>query len=410
MDLVNADRSVLVRTRLIAHIEKIPPGDSFKASKKGEIFKLKKTLKKILIFLVLIAVCQMATMPGLTGIVGPVSSSAANHVQNMAAQMHIPHLESRFDYNLETPPYSINVHPHPSMLGKAYADLIKTLGWKSLAILFETEDSLVKLQEVLKLPQHFDDIKITLRQLDLTTDDYRPMLKELKKSGETRIVLDCEFDKVQEILRQADEIGLVNDYFAYLITNLDVERLELAPYKYNNVNITGFRIVDTSNPDVSDYVKSWSSNFGHGRGKSHPLYSANALIVDAVALYATAMNDLGNIETIATEQINCRQGAPWSGGETFLRYLQSVEFTGLTGEIVFDQNGQRTDFKLDLIEKSRDNMAKTGTWTPEMGVNYTRTVTEGDSIVFEQLQNKTLRVTTALVSYNLVLHFQMQIC
>ena len=214
----------------------------------------------------------MATMSGLTSIIGPGSSSAANHVQNMAAQMHIPHLETRFDYSTQTPPYSINVHPHPSVLGKAYADLISTLGWKSLAILFQTEDSLVKLQEVLKLPKHFDHIKITLRQLDLVTDDYRPLLKELKKSGETRIVLDCDFEKVQDILRQADEIGLVNDYYAYLITNLDVERLELAPYKYNNVNVTGYRIVDTSNPDVTGYVNSWTSSFGHGRGKSHPLY------------------------------------------------------------------------------------------------------------------------------------------
>lgn len=344
----------------------------------------------------------MATMPGLSGIVGPVSSSAANHVQNMASQMHIPHLETRFDYNTEMPAFSLNVHPHPSMMGRAYADLIKTLGWKSLAILFQNEASLVNLQEVLKLPKHFDDIKITLRQLDLVTDDYRPLLKELKKSGETRIVLDCDFEKVQEILRQADEIGLVNDYFAYLITSLDVERLELAPYKYNNVNITGFRIVDTSNPDVSEYVKSWSSTFGHGRGKAHPLYSSNALIVDAVALYATAMNDLGNVETIQTEQINCRQGAPWSGGETFLRYLKGVEFSGLTGEIVFDENGHRSNFKLDLIEKSRDNMAKTGTWTPEMGVNYTRTADEGDSIIVEQLQNKTLIVTTALVRSHLL--------
>ena len=46
--------------------------------------------------------------------------------------------------------------------------------------------------------------------------------------------------------------------------------------------------------------------------------------MDAVALYATAMNDLGNIETIQTEQVNCRQGAPWSGGETFLKYLKNV--------------------------------------------------------------------------------------
>ena len=75
------------------------------------------------------SVCDMAKMsPGLTAIVGPLSASAANHVQNMANQMHVPHIETRFDYAPETPPYSINIHPHPRVLGKSYADLIRALG------------------------------------------------------------------------------------------------------------------------------------------------------------------------------------------------------------------------------------------------------------------------------------------
>ena len=69
------------------------------------------------------------------------------------------------------------------------------------------------------LPKSFDDVSINLRQLDLDTDDYRPLLKEIKKAGETRIVLDCDFEKVGNILKQAEEIGLVSEYYAYLITN-----------------------------------------------------------------------------------------------------------------------------------------------------------------------------------------------
>ena len=54
---------------------------------------------------------------------------------------------------------------------------------------------------------------------------------------------------------------------------------------------------------------------------------------------------------------------------------------------------------MDLIEKSRDNMVKTGIWSPDTGVNYTTTAVERDAIVVEQLQNKTLRVTTAKVRH-----------
>ena len=58
------------------------------------------------------------SMPGLTAIVGPSSPSAASHVQGMANQMHVPHIETRFDYSDHSTPYSINVHPHPAVLGK----------------------------------------------------------------------------------------------------------------------------------------------------------------------------------------------------------------------------------------------------------------------------------------------------
>ncbi len=43
-------------------------------------------------------------------------------------------------------------------------------------------------------------------------------------------------------------------------------------------------------------------------------------------------------------------------------------------------------------------MVKTGIWMPDVGVNYTRTGEEHDAIMVEQLQNKTLRVTTTLVN------------
>ena len=70
----------------------------------------------------------------------------------------------------------------------------------------------------------------------------------------------------------------------------------------------------------------------------------------------------------------------------------------MTGAIYLDEKGHRTYFKLDLIEKSRDSMVKTGIWLPDIGVNYTTTSVERDAVVVEQLQNKTMRVTVATVS------------
>ena len=74
---------------------------------------------------------------------------------------------------------------------------------------------------------------------------------------------------------------------------------------------------------------------------------------------------------------------------------------GLTGKIKFDQHGLRTGFELDIIELKRDGLVKVGTWTEIGGVNFTRNFTETYSEIVESLQNKTLIVTTIMVSRSL---------
>lgn len=106
------------------------------------------------------------------------------------------------------------------MLSKAFADFILKVGWRSLVVLYENEEGLVRLQEVIKMPKTFAGMQVTLRQLDVESNDYRPLLKEIKKSEETRIVLDCDYDKIEMILQQANEIELLTDYHNYLITSL----------------------------------------------------------------------------------------------------------------------------------------------------------------------------------------------
>lgn len=71
---------------------------------------------------------------------------------------------------------------------------------------------------------------------------------------------------------------------------------------------------------------------------------------------------------------------------------------GLTGVIKFDHQGFRSDFTLDIIELTRDGLQKAGIWNSSEGVNYTRSYGENQKQIVEILQNKTLIVTTILVS------------
>jgi Receptor family ligand binding region. len=54
---------------------------------------------------------------------------------------------------------------------------------------------------------------------------FRPLLKEIKNSSESHILLDCSMDKTVTILKQAKEVHLMGDYQNYILTNL-VRELE----------------------------------------------------------------------------------------------------------------------------------------------------------------------------------------
>lgn len=73
---------------------------------------------------------------------------------------------------------------------------------------------LIRLQEVLK--QSDPEVKWLVRRL-VPGDDNRPLLKALKSTGETRVILDCPADRVLEYLRQANEVKFFEDY---MVSNL----------------------------------------------------------------------------------------------------------------------------------------------------------------------------------------------
>ena len=134
------------------------------------------------------------------------------------------------------------------------------------------------------------------------TNDYRPLLKEIKKSEERNIVLDCDYDKIELILSQADGQEMLTDYHNWLSTSLDIDKINLDAYAMHNVNITGFRIVDPDSHAVQQYLKKFPNA---GDGKANHLYSENALIHDAVRVFAKALNDLDSLQVRLERLATC---------------------------------------------------------------------------------------------------------
>ena len=78
---------------------------------------------------------------------GPQSVETSAHVQSTCDVLHMPHMETRWDFKFDPPSnHSINFFPHPITLGNAFRDLIKLKNWKSFAILYEENEGKCHVQ------------------------------------------------------------------------------------------------------------------------------------------------------------------------------------------------------------------------------------------------------------------------
>ena len=110
MERINHNRGLLNGTRLSAQIEKIPPEDSFHASKRGGL----TTLGVNQLFA---SVCHLLRS-GVAALFGPESGTTSSHIQSICDAMEIPHIETRWDYMVKRDSYSINLHPSPKLISK----------------------------------------------------------------------------------------------------------------------------------------------------------------------------------------------------------------------------------------------------------------------------------------------------
>lgn len=233
----------------------------------------------------------------------------------------------------------------------------------------------------------------------------RPLLKQIKNSAESRIVLDCSTEKIYEVLKQAQQIGMMSDYHSYLITSLDLHTVNLEPFKYGGTNITAFRLIDPDSSVVRETVKNWTLYDAKNNRKQYYEYMntsaisvETALTFDAVHLFAKALHDLDSSQQIDIHPLSCENQDTWPHGYSLINYMKIVEMRGLTDIIRFDHQGFRSDFSLDIIELSTTGLRKCGTWNSTQGVNLTRTYTEHEREIKEILANKTLIVSTILSS------------
>lgn len=90
---------------------------------------------------------------------------------------------------------------------RAIAIFVNNYGWNEFSIIYDSSDSIARLQYVLQL-----GLKVNVYRLPKYSLDYKPILKEISRIGHNRIILDCKCENIETILTFAAEVNLKFDY------------------------------------------------------------------------------------------------------------------------------------------------------------------------------------------------------
>ncbi|XP_072404646.1 glutamate receptor ionotropic, kainate 3 isoform X2 [Chiloscyllium punctatum] len=260
-------------------------------------------------------------------------------------------------------------------------------------------EGLIRLQELITAPSRYN-IRLKIRQLPIDSTDARPLLKEMKRGREFRIIFDCSYTMAAQILKQAMSMGMMTEYYHYIFTTLDLFALDLDSYRYCGVNMTGFRILNTENPHVASIIEKWSME----RLQASP--SADSGLLDGIMTTDAALTyDAVHIVSMSYQRapqmtvnsLQCHRHKPWRFGSRFMNFIKEAQWEGLTGRIVFNKStGLRTDFDLDIISLKEEGLEKVGTWDTVNGLNVTEISRGRVSNITDSLTNRSLIVTTIL--------------
>ncbi|KAA8586899.1 hypothetical protein FQN60_000735 [Etheostoma spectabile] len=378
---------------------------------------------------------KFALALGVVAVFGPSHSSSVSAVQSICNALEVPHIQTRWKHpsvdNKDT--FFINLYPEYTAIARAILDVVTFFKWRKLTVVYEDSTGLMRMQELIKAPAKFN-LKIKIRQLTPGNQDARPLLKELKKDKEFFILFDCSYRMASELLKQLSSMGMMTEYYHFFFTTLDLFALDLEPYRYSGVNMTGFRLLNVDDPWVASTMDKWAMERLQGPKQESGLMDGimttdAALMYDAVFMVAVASQ---RATQMTVSSLQCHRHKPWRFGPRFMNLFKEVEqpedifqsspdvfqlvhtdffslprsahfpswaqWDGLTGHIVLNKtDGLRRDFDLDIISLKEDGTARIAVWNSYRGMNLTeKSNRDKNNNVTDSLANRTLIVTTIL--------------
>ncbi|XP_018340936.1 PREDICTED: glutamate receptor ionotropic, kainate 2-like isoform X2 [Trachymyrmex septentrionalis] len=340
--------------------------------------------------------CELLDM-GIVSIFGPEKEKIiAEHVRSICDTVEVPHISVQEDLDQSFQPRGIalNLYPHVNSLSRIYNQLVTELKWKSFAILYENTDSLIRMRLLLK---RWDAHGSSTFMYHLGYGpNYRQRMQEIKASNIENIVIDCSYEILNEVLKQAQQVGILSNKYKVIVTSLDLQTLDLEPYQFSGVNFTGIRLIDPKDPTVLQIVDRHKNEWN--LDDPSQLQVEHALMYDAVQLFARAFKQLKDATKGNVKKLLCDGDSRWEHGLSLSNFMRSTETRGLTGLVKFDRDGLRSNVKLDIVRLTENGLIKIGEYNSTAGENieWLPNISTQKSDPKLNIQNKTFIVLISL--------------
>uniref|UniRef100_A0AAY4BEE8 Glutamate receptor 1-like n=1 Tax=Denticeps clupeoides TaxID=299321 RepID=A0AAY4BEE8_9TELE len=334
---------------------------------------------------------------GVYAIIGLYDRKTMNMLMSFCGALHVCFVTPSFPIDTNNQ-FVIQLRPE---LQDALISLIEHYKWTKFVYMYSSDSGLTVLQRILDMAAE-KTWQVTSVNVDsLTSVAFLKVFQDLDSKKEYQIILDGELERLNSILNLVIIKNLKSYHF--ILANLGFLDLNLTEFRKVGANVTGFQLMNYSDPTVSRTIQEWL-DFDSKDLKipKRRLKYTGALTYDGVSVMATAFQNLRKQRIDISRRGNAGEclanpPAPWGQGIDIQRALQQVRFEGLTGHIQFNEKGHRTNFTVSVMELGPSGPKKVGYWNENEKYVSTATYSHTLNETFG-LQNRTYIVTTILES------------
>uniref|UniRef100_A0A8C5BGG8 Glutamate receptor n=1 Tax=Gadus morhua TaxID=8049 RepID=A0A8C5BGG8_GADMO len=326
---------------------------------------------------VCVCVCAFCSQysRGVFAIFGLYDKRSVHTLTSFCGALHISLITPSFPTEGES---QFTLQLRPSIRG-ALLSLLDHYDWNKFVFLYDTDRGYSILQAIMEKAGQNNWQVSAICVENFNDASYRRLLEDLDRRQEKKFVIDLEAERLNNMLEQIVSVGKHVKGYHYIMANLGFKDINLERFMHGGANVTGFQLVDFSNPMVIKLMQRWNKL---DQPTSRPVKYTSALTYDGVMVMAEAFRILRRQKVDLSRRGNAGEclanpAAPWNQGLDMERTLKQVRMQGLTGNVQFDHYGRRVNYTMDVFELKSNG--------PRRVRNHTaRTLPEGPYVMLKK--------------------------